>query len=103
MNHARLLKLAKDLDHLPKNWKWDYTDVDHCAYGRCSLLFPADQFFIGESLDLTDIQERHIFLPGKQSPEKYGGTVLGHDASAKAVAANIRAMVRRDKEKQKCK
>ena len=100
MNHARLLKLAEDLDNLPPEWKWDYHKGCKCAYARCRVIFRTYNSSDKWNLKLSISQECHIFHPNHQHPDLYGGTVLGPDAPASAVAANIREMVERDKEKR---
>lgn len=83
-----------------------------CALGECPIIWPDDWRFnlVGHPVlvDLfcpeestkdwfeIDSQELlHLFWSRAQNPEKYGGKVLGKDATRYEVAANIRAFIER--------
>lgn len=86
-----------------------------CAIGECPIAFPDDWEFrdgrpivngFKKSTDdcfesaerffgLTEDQSSHLFAPQCQQPRRYGGVDLDSFATAKQVAANIEAFVRR--------
>jgi hypothetical protein len=66
---------------------WDDTPAFQCAPG-----------FFG----LDDLELNHLFVPNRQRPDIFGGKELGGSATAKQVAANIEAFVKRKEKESKC-
>lgn len=67
----------------PIDWHFDYMGTPHyLTYEFASI--GAQQFF-----DISHSQYEHLFEPRLQSPEKYGGDLLGASATKEQVANNI--------------
>jgi hypothetical protein len=82
-----------------------------CAIGECPFVWPNDWCFENEFPKLQNQPEhgamtsaetwfslsydeaRHLFIPGRQDPEQFGGEHLEETATKEQVASNIREFV----------
>lgn len=88
----------------PRQWHWSAGGAMLRARSGSSLrganteigFASAEQFF-----GLNDLESAHLFAPQCQITSSYGGRELGGGASAKSVAKNIRAFIKR-KESAQC-
>lgn len=120
MRKGRLLRLAKHLEsgdllhekfdffHINAGKKETQKGVKNCGSLGCALgelpalwpkvfQFDTDGWLVGDYpsyfFDLVGRETGHLFSPDQQHPRYFGGKVLGGNATAKEVAANIRAFV----------
>ena len=102
IHRKRLLKLAAHLVKVPPN-EFNFARQTQCALAHCEKMWPTlfqKSAGIRDFLGLDEDGFYHLFIGGQQEPKKFGGRLLLASASPKAVAANLRAFVKKQTAKK---
>lgn len=79
-----------EMPAVSKKWNFSKESEPHLKGSRKGSFDSAEGWF-----GLEEQEAAHLFAPGEQEPKYYGGDLLGRNATAKQVAANIRAFIKK--------
>jgi len=102
--------------HKNHSHKKGFCGTAGCAMGECPVVFPRHWEFLeydvaikgqphsgfysgAKFFGLSAEEHNHLFMPGYQNVESYGGRYLGVRAKRESVASNIRAFLKKKKVK----
>lgn len=79
-----------EMPAVSKSWNFDKYAEPHLKGTSKDPFRSAEKWF-----DISESAAEHLFNPNEQNPTEFGGKDLNTEATAKQVAANIRAFVKK--------